>query len=512
MALILFLSGIMLGSFAFWLTQKVRLNSFNQIASDIIKKAEQEAERLSNNAHLTAKHIHLDKQKELDEFWQTERRKIFREEERLKQREDKLEGRMNLVEKKLSEMEKKEVLIAQQKEKIEQEKLFISDLKATLKAELERASGLTWAEAKSSLLANIQNEIKSETANLIRKAKKEAEENADREATKIIATAIQRLASPTVSDFAVNTVFLPNEEMKGRIIGREGRNIRTLEKATGVNLLIDDTPGAVIISGFDPSRLQIAKLALSDLISNGRIHPTSIEEAVDKAKRDLQKQIKKAGEEAVQRVGLLNIAPEIIELLGKLKLRFSYGQNILEHSIEVAHLMGLMAGELGLDVQMAKRIGLLHDMGKAVSHEMEGTHAIIGHDLALKFGETKEVANGIGCHHFEMEPLTIEGSLCHSADAISASRPGARAEAIEEYIKRVKKLEDLAYDFPGIEKAYAIQAGRELQAIVLADMIDDEGLTILARDITKRIEQELSFPGKIKVTLIREKRIVAYAV
>lgn len=385
-------------------------------------------------------------------------------------------------------------------------------MRVKLKLELENASGFSTSEARDVLIARVQDEIKNETANLIRRTKKEAEEEAEKEAAKIIATAINRLTIHCVSEATVNTVSIPNEDMKGRIIGREGRNIRTLERATGVNFIIDDTPGAVVISGFDPIRMQVAKMALTDLITDGRIHPTRIEEAVEKAKCNIQRQIKQYGEDAALRAGAMNIHPEIILLLGKLKFRFSYGQNVLDHSLEVSHLMGLMAGELGLDIRMAKRIGLLHDVGKSVSHEIEGTHAVIGHDLALKFGESKEVANGIGCHHFEMDPQTVEASLCSAADTISASRPGARTEAVEEYIKRLKKLEDIAYDFPGVEKAYAMQAGREVRIVVLPDMVDDDGIVNLARDLTKRIEQEVSYPGKIKVTVIREKRIVEYAV
>lgn len=511
-SLILIIFSVLFGSAILWFFNKIRLGGFKNIAADIIKKAEQEAENIKHTAQLASKQSYVDKQKEIEEIWQIERRKIIREEERLKQREDKLEARMNLVEKKLSDIEKREAILIARREQLEQEKKGLIDLQSALKRQLENASGLSSTEAKEALMSRVQEEIKSDTAHLIRRAKKEAEEEAEKEARRIISTAINRLATHCVSETTVNTVSIPNEEMKGRIIGREGRNIRALESATGVNFVIDDTPGAVVISGFDPIRMQIAKMALIDLINDGRIHPTRIEEAVNKAKSDIQRQIKQYGEDVALRIGAINIHPELIQLLGKLKFRFSFGQNVLDHSLEVSHLMGMMAGELGLDIRLAKRIGLLHDIGKAVSQEIEGTHAIIGHDLALKFGETKEVANGIGCHHFEMNPLTVEGSLCSAADAISASRPGARTEAVEEYVKRLKKLEDLAYDFPGIEKAYAMQAGREIRIIVLPDMVDDDGIVNLARDLTKRIEQELSYPGKIKVTVIREKRVVEYAV
>jgi ribonuclease Y len=300
--------------------------------------------------------------------------------------------------------------------------------------------------------------------------------------------------------------------MKGRIIGREGRNIRALERETGINFIIDDTPGAVVLSGFDPVRKHIAKMALTELVQDGRIHPTRIEEVVEKATLNVHKQIKQYGEDAALRAGAMNLHPELINLLGKLKFRYSYGQNVLDHSLEVSHLMGLMAAEMGLDIRLAKRIGLLHDVGKAVTHEIEGSHAIIGHDLALKYGESKEAANGIGCHHHEMPPLTIEADLCSAADAISASREGARIEAVEEYIKRLKKLEDMAAEYPGVDRAYAMQAGREIRIVVLPNEIDDAGVINLARELTKRIEQELSYPGKIKVTVIREMRVVEYAV
>lgn len=508
----LFFIGILIGSVLLWLLNSFRLRGFKNMATDIIKKAELDAENIKKTTQYNLKQSQIDLQKELEEVRQNERRKILREEERLKQREDKLEGRMSLVEKKLSDIEKREAILIARREQLEQEKKNVAESQSKLKEQLEHVAGLSASEAKEVLISRIQNEIRNETANFIRRSKKEAEEEAEKEARKIISTAINRLATHCVSEATVNTVSIPNEEMKGRIIGREGRNIRTLERATGVNVIIDDTPGAVVLSGFDPIRMQVAKMALSDLITDGRIHPTRIEEAVDRAKDNIQRQIKDYGEDAALRIGAMNLHPELINLLGKLKFRFSYGQNVLDHSLEVSHLMGMMAGELGLDIRLAKRIGLLHDVGKAVSHEVEGTHAIIGHDLALKFGESKDVANGIGCHHFEIEPLTVEASLCSAADAISASRPGARTESVEEYIKRLRKLEDLAYDFPGVDKAYAMQAGREVRIVVLPDMVDDDGIVNLARDLTKRIEQELSYPGKIKVTVIREKRIVEYAV
>lgn len=510
--LIATLTGTCIGAFIYWAYQKVKLGGFHLMAQDILQRADLDVESKRKSAELSLKQSQVDQQRELEQSWQNERRKIQREEERLKQREDKLESRMNLVEKKLSDIEKREAVLAGRKEKLDEEKKSVAETQTRLVAELERASGLSSIEAKELLINRITIDVKTEAANLIRRIRKEAEEEAEKEASTIIATAINRLASSTVSEATLSTVAIPNEEMKGRIIGREGRNIRALERATGVNFIIDDTPGAVVISGFDPVRKHIAKIALTELVVDGRIHPTRIEEVVEKSTQSVNKQIRQFGEDAALRAGAINMHQELLMLLGRLKFRYSYGQNVLDHSIEVSHLMGLMAAELGIDIRLAKRIGLLHDVGKAVTHEIEGSHAIIGHDLALKFGETKDVANGIGCHHQEMDPATIEGSLCSSADAISASRPGARIEAVEEYVKRLKKLEDLACEYSGVEKAYAMQAGREVRVVVIPDIIDDDGTLNLARDLTKRIEAELQYPGKIKVTVIREKRVVEYAV
>jgi len=510
--ILLLSAGFVGGMLCLWGFHRYKLGGYTAIAERIIQRAEQDASAIKKSSELAMKQNHLDQQRELEQVWQIERKKIQREEERFKLREEKLESRMNLIEKKLSDIDKREAVLIGRKAQIDEEKKQVAEKHLSLTRELEQASGLSAQEAKDLLMQRITSEVKVEAANLIRRIKKEAEEDAEKEASRIIATAINRMAVHCVSETTVQTVAIPNEDMKGRIIGREGRNIRALERETGVNFVIDDTPGAVVLSGFDPIRLQVAKTALQDLVNDGRIHPTRIEEAVIKAKQTTLKQIKQYGEDAALRAGAMNLHPEIMMLLGKLKFRYSYGQNVLDHSLEVCNLMGMMAAELGLDVRMAKRIGLLHDMGKAVSHEIEGTHAVIGHDLALKFGESKEVANGIGCHHHEMEATTVEASLCSAADAISASRPGARIEAVEEYIKRLKKLEDIAFEFPGVEKAYAMQAGREIRIAVLPDMIDDAGVINLARDLTKRIEKELSYPGKIKVTVIREKRAIEYAV
>lgn len=490
----------------------MRLGGFNKIAENIIAKAQEEATKLELKKTLELKEKQVEEQRKLELFLQDERKKLRQEEDRLKARDDNLEARFTLIEKKLAEIEKKEQQLVREKERVEQQRNHCAKLTDSLSNQLEQISGLTAQEAKEALIARFEAEVERQAAMMTRRRLKEAHEGAEKEAQRIIATAINRLASSTVSESTVITVAIPSEELKGRIIGREGRNIRALERATGVNFVIDDTPGAVILSSFDSIRRHIAKNALQELISDGRIHPTRIEEAVEKAKIKIQKEIQERGEDAALRVGAMGLAPPIIDLLGRLYFRTSYGQNILEHSIEVAHLMGLMAGELGLDVKLAKRIGLLHDMGKSLTHEVQGTHAIIGYNFALKHGESQVVANGIGCHHNEIPPLTVEASLCSAADALSASRPGARIEAVEEYIQRMKRLEDLAYEFPGIDKAYVLQAGREMRVIVLPNMIDDDGLVNLVRDLTKRVEGALDYPGKIKVTAIRETRAVEYAI
>lgn len=510
--LFLFSAGFFfVGMLAFYIVQRLRLGQFKHLAQQVIHQAEIQAEQIKHCHAMQLKEQQIAQSKEFEIAWQTERKKFLKEEERLQQKEDKLESRMNLMEKKLSDIDKREGQLIAKKNQLDEERLNLEKSEIKLRNELEKISGISAASAKELLLRTVQDEVRTETARFIQRAREEAETAAETEATRIITIAINRLASSTVSDATICTVSLPSDEMKGRIIGREGRNIRALEKACGVNFIMDDTPQAVVISSFDPMRRQIAKLALSDLIQDGRIHPTRIEESVEKATKQVQKLIKQYGEDAALRIGAINMHPELITLLGKLKFRYSLGQNVLEHSLEVAHLLGLMAEELQLDAALAKRIGLLHDIGKAVTHEIQGTHAVIGHDLALKFGESPEVANGIGCHHNEMDPITIEGSLCGAADAMSASRPGVRIEAIEEYLNRLQKLEEIALEFPGVEKAHALQAGREVRVMVLPDALNDDDLLHLARNMTKRIEKELKYPGKIKVTILREKRVIDYA-
>ncbi len=509
--LTLFLVGMLFGAAGGWAYFRFRMGGFQRISNEILAAANKEAESLRKSAEIALKQAQFDQQREMEQLWQQERRKVLKEEERVKQREDKLEARIHSVEKKQVELEKRELIVAAHFSKIEEEKKSLELQRQQLVEQLEKAAGLSANEARELLMARITNEVKTDTAHMVRKLTKEAEEEADDIAKKIIVTAINRLAVPTVSEATVTTVNIPTEEMKGRIIGKEGRNIRTLERATGVNFVIDDTPSAVVVCGFDPVRIHVAKQALAELVADGRIHPTRIEEVVEKVQNDMQKKLRHYGEDAALRAGAVNLHPELILLLGKLRLRYSFGQNILDHSLEVSHLMGLMADELGLDSKLARRIGLLHDMGKAVSHEIEGPHAIVGHKLALKYGESMDVATGIGCHHFEMPSTTVEGNLCIAADAISASRPGARIEAVEEYVKRLKKLEQLAMGFQGVERAFALQAGREVLVIVQPEAIDDDGIAVLARDLSKQVENELTYPGRIKVTVVRERKAVEYA-
>ncbi|MFY9213865.1 MAG: ribonuclease Y [Tissierellaceae bacterium] len=377
--------------------------------------------------------------------------------------------------------------------------------------ELEKLSGLTSEEAKTILLDGVKREISHETAVMIKEMEQQAKLEAEKNAKEIITMAIQRCAADHVAETTVTVVSLPNDEMKGRIIGREGRNIRTLETLTGIDLIIDDTPEAVVLSGFDPIRREIARIALEKLIVDGRIHPARIEEMVDKAKKEVENIIKEEGEQAAFETGIHNLHPEIIKLLGRLRYRTSYGQNVLKHSIEVSHLAGLMASELGADVRLAKRAGLLHDLGKAVDHEVEGPHVDIGVDLARKHRESKEVVHAIAAHHGDIEPTTIEAVLVQAADAISAARPGARRETLEAYIKRLEKLEEIANSIRGVDKSYAIQAGREIRILVKPDEVDESQTVHTAREIVKKIESELDYPGQIKVNVIRETRAIEYA-
>ena len=387
----------------------------------------------------------------------------------------------------------------------------LEGLYAKQRSERERVGGLTSEDAKKELLSNVEVEVKHDTAKLIKDLEQQAKDEADNKAREIISMAIQRCAADHVAETTVSVVTLPNDEMKGRIIGREGRNIRTLETLTGIDLIIDDTPEAVIVSGFDPVRREIARTALEKLINDGRIHPARIEEMVEKAQKEIEQKIKDAGEQATFDTGVHGVHPEIIKLLGRLRYRTSYGQNVLKHSTEVAHLAGLMAAELGVDVTMAKRAGLLHDIGKAVDHEMEGSHVELGAEVAKRYHESAIVINSIESHHGDVEPTSVEAVLVAAADAISAARPGARRETLETYLKRLTRLEDIAESFEGVEKCYAVQAGREIRIMVKPDKIDDDDAVLLARNVAKKIEEEMEYPGQIKVIIVRETRAVDYA-
>ena len=432
------------------------------------------------------------------------RAELQRTERRLFQREESLD-------KKMEGLEQREKALARRESGVEQAEADIAALHEQQLAELERISGLSMEDARDILMENAEREARHDAALLVRDIEAKAREEADRRARNIVALAIQRCAADQVAETTVSVVPLPNDEMKGRIIGREGRNIRALETATGVDLIIDDTPEAVILSGFDPVRREIARIALEKLILDGRIHPARIEETVEKARREVDAQIREAGEQAVLSTGVNGLHHELVRYLGRMRYRTSYGQNVLNHSIEVAHLAGIMAAEIGANVALAKRAGLLHDIGKSIDHEVEGSHAQIGADLAKKYRENNQIVHAIMAHHGDVAPTTIEAVLVQAADAISAARPGARRENLENYIKRLEQLETITGSYPGVDKAYAIQAGREVRIIVKPEKVSDSDTAIMAKDIAKRIENELEYPGQIKVNVIRETRTVDYA-
>lgn len=473
-------------------------------AKNIIIEAEKEAESKKKEAILEAKDEVHRLRTDFERESKDRRNEIQRLERRLIQREELLDRKSETLEKRDDSLNKKfqEVQIKED---------GIDVLYNKQREELERISGLSTDEAKNILLEEIKKEVAHDAAIIIKDAETKAKEEADKKAREIITTSIQRCAADHVAETTVHVVALPNDEMKGRIIGREGRNIRALETLTGIDLIIDDTPEAVILSGFDPIRREVARLALEKLIVDGRIHPARIEEMVEKAKKEVENDIREEGEQATFETGIHGLHHEIIKLIGRLKYRTSYGQNILKHSMEVAHLAGLMASELGLDPTNAKRAGLLHDLGKAVDHEVEGPHAVIGYELAKKYHESPLIVNAIGAHHGDFEMQSIEAILVQAADAISAARPGARRETIEAYIKRLEKLEEIANSFEGVEKSYAIQAGREIRIVVKPDVVDDTGAILIARDIVKKVESELEYPGQIKINVIRETRAIDYA-
>ena len=506
--LIFIILGLIIGIIAGYFIRRYIGEGKIKNAEELAKRIAEEAEK---NGEARKKELLLEAKEEIHKS-RTEAEKENRERRNeIQKLERRVLNKEEILDRKSESLEKKEEILAKKSKYLDEKEESINDLYKQQTLELERLSGLTSEEAKDVLLNEIKKEISHESAIMIKEVESKAKEEADKKAREIITTAIQRCAAEQVAESTVTVVQLPNDEMKGRIIGREGRNIRTLETLTGIDLIIDDTPEAVVLSGFDPIRREVARIALEKLIVDGRIHPTRIEEMVEKAAKEVENTIREEGERAAFDTEVHGLHPEIIKLLGRLKYRTSYGQNVLNHSIEVSELAGIMAAELGADVKLAKRAGLLHDLGKAVDHEVEGPHVEIGADIARKYKESKEVVHAIVAHHGDIEPQTIEAVLVQAADAISAARPGARRESLESYIKRLEKLENIANSFEGVERSYAIQAGREIRVLVKPEDISENELVHTARNIVKKIESELDYPGQIKVNIIRETRAIEYA-
>ena len=484
--------------------EEAKLGDAEEKARVIIDDALKTAETKKREALLEAKEEALKTKNEIERESKERRAELQRYEKRVLSKEEALD-------KKAEVLEKKEAKLNARDAELDRQKKELTEIKNSHLQELEKISGLTTEQAKEYLLKSVEEDVKHETAVLVKELDRKAKEEADKRAKDYVVTAIQRCAADHVAETTISVVELPNDEMKGRIIGREGRNIRTLETLTGVNLIIDDTPEAVVLSGFDGVRREVARIALEKLIVDGRIHPARIEEMVEKAQKEVESMIREEGEAATLEVGVHGINPELIRLLGRMKFRTSYGQNALKHSIEVAHLAGLLAGEIGVDVRIAKRAGLLHDIGKSVDQEMEGTHVQIGADLCRKYKESGIVINAVEAHHGDVEPETLIACIVQAADTISAARPGARRETLETYTNRLKQLEDIAVAFKGVDKSFAIQAGREIRIMVIPEQISDDDMVLLARDISKRIENELEYPGQFKVNVIRESRVTYYA-
>ena len=503
------------GSLAIWFLQKYLYKkeffSAKQEAKQILQEAKQEAKQIQREASGQAKELLYQMRSEFERETKEKYRDLQRLENRLLKREEQVEKKIAILEKKEDALTYREKELRNKEKEIEERKSLYERLLREEREKLEALSQMTSEEAKQLLLKQVEEETRHEAAKLIRQIENEAKEEANKKAKEILALAINRYAGEFVTEKTVSVVPLPSEEMKGRIIGREGRNIRALEAATGIDVIIDDTPEVVVLSGFNPIRREVARLSLERLMADGRIHPARIEEVVNKTTQEVETAIRETGEQTCFDVGIHGFHPEIVKLLGKLKYRTSYGQNVLQHSMEVAFMAGIMASELGLDPKEAKRAGLLHDIGKAVDHEMEGPHALIGAELAKKYGETEAIVHAIAAHHEDVPPETVLAILVSAADTLSGARPGARKETLESYIKRIENLEKIAQSFNGVCKAYAIQAGREVRIIVESELLNDEDITLLAHDVAKRIEQEMRYPGQIKVFVIREKRAIAYA-
>ena len=481
-----------------------KVGSAEEKSREIIDEALKTAETKKREALLEAKEESLKTKNELEKETKERRAELQRYEKRVLSKEENVEKKADALEKKEADLVRRENILSKRTAEVEAQ--YEQGIQ-----ELERISGLTSEQAKEYLLKSVEEDVKHDTAKLIKELENKAKEEADKKARDLVVTAIQRCAADHVAETTVSVVQLPNDEMKGRIIGREGRNIRTLETLTGVELIIDDTPEAVVLSGFDPIRREVARIALERLIVDGRIHPARIEEMVEKAQKEVENNMREEGEAACLEVGIHGIHPELVKLLGKMKFRTSYGQNALKHSIEVAQLSGLLASELGVDVRLAKRAGLLHDIGKSVDHDMEGTHVQLGTDLCKKYKESATVLNAVESHHGDVEPTNLISCIVQAADTISAARPGARRETLETYTNRLKQLEDITNSFKGVDKSFAIQAGREVRIMVVPEQISDDDMVLLARDVSKRIEDELEYPGQIKVNVIRESRVTDYA-
>ncbi|MFH0838614.1 MAG: ribonuclease Y [Candidatus Omnitrophota bacterium] len=490
---------------------KKQLEGAEEKAKAVIQEAHKLADNRKKEVELEAKDLLFKLRQDFENQTKDRRLELNNLERRLHQKEENLDRKVDILDKKERDTQQREKTVVVKETELGSRQKELENLLLEERQLLQKISGMSTEEAKKILLSRLETEIRQEASVLIKKIEDEAKETADKKAKDILSLAIQRMASERTIESTVSVVHLPSDDMKGRIIGREGRNIRAFEVATGVDVIVDDTPEAVILSGFDPIRREIARISLEKLIGDGRIHPARIEELVEKVKKEVENSIREEGEKTVFELGLHGIHPELIKLLGKLKYRVSYGQNALAHSKEVANFMAIIAGELRLDTRIAKRIGLLHDIGKAVSHEVEGTHSKLGVDLLRKYGENEAVMHAVEAHHEDVEAKSIYAVLIQAADAISASRPGARAESLEAYVKRLEKLEAIADSFKGVEKAYAIQAGREIRVMVQPDKVNDNAAQALAREITKKIEESLEYPGQIKVTVIREIRAVEYA-